>query len=193
MTLSPPERIELDGAIHLRWVTVDDAEAVARAVGESLDHLRPWMPWADAQSAEPGFQRRRLAAQVLQREREEEWQYGLFAADDALLGTVGIMTRRGPGTLEIGYWLHVDAGNRGYATRAARALTDVGLQIPGIDQVVIMCDEANVRSAAVPQRLGYTLARVDQRSPEAPGETGRMQIWVNDRVAPPGDAITTTP
>ena len=48
-------------------------------------------------------------------------------------------------------------------------------------QMIIVCDEANLRSAAVPQRLGYTLDRVEARAPEAPGETGRMQIWVKDR------------
>ena len=51
--------------------------------------------------------------------------------------------------------------------------------------MIIVCDEANVRSAAIPKRLGYTLDRVETRPPEAPGETGRMQIWVRDRTAAP--------
>jgi RimJ/RimL family protein N-acetyltransferase len=180
---SPPARIDLDADTYLRWLTVDDADAVARAVGESLDHLKPWMPWADAQSADADFQRVRIRNQPQQRERAEEWQYGIFAAgDDAFLGSIGLMTRRGPGTLEIGYWLHVDAGNRGLATRAARALTEVGRHTPGIDRMIITCDEANLRSAAIPKRLGYILERVETRAPEAPGESGRMQIWVDDRV-----------
>jgi len=189
MTITPAERIELGDDTRLRWLTVDDAEAVARAVGESLDHLKPWMPWADAQSADVEFQRGRLRNQPQQRKRAEEWQWGLFAThDNLLLGSFGLMTRRGPGTLEIGYWLHVDAGSRGYATKAARALTEAGLQIEGIDRMIIVCDEANVRSAAIPKRLGYRLDRVDQRPPEAPGETGRTQIWIADRIPP-----TTTP
>jgi RimJ/RimL family protein N-acetyltransferase len=183
MTILPAERIELEDDTNLRWLTVDDAEAVARAVGESLDHLKPWMPWADAQSADVEFQRGRLRNQPQQRERAEEWQYGLFGThDNSLLGSFGLMTRRGPGTLEIGYWLHVDAGNRGHATRAARALTEAGLQVEGIDRMIVVCDEANVRSAAIPKRLGYTLDRVEQRPPEAPGETGRTQIWIATRM-----------
>jgi RimJ/RimL family protein N-acetyltransferase len=178
----PPERVDLDGDAYLRWSTVDDAEVIARAVGESLEHLKPWMPWADEQSSDAEFQRGRLRNQPQQRERAEEWQYGVHAkSDDAFLGSIGLMTRRGPGTLEIGYWLHVDAGQRGLATNAARALTDVGLRVCGIERMIIACDEANVRSAAIPQRLGYALERVEQRAPEAPGETGRMQWWVTDR------------
>jgi len=188
MSSSPPKHIVLDNGTYLRWLTVGDARAVARAVGESLDHLKPWMPWATAESADPKFQRTRIRANPQQRERQEEWQYGLFdAADHSFLGAFGIMTRRGPRTLEIGYWLHVDIGNRGYATSAARALTETGLTLAGIDRMIIVCDEANLRSAAIPQRLGYRLERVEQRAPEAPGETGRMQIWVVDR----DDAPTT--
>jgi RimJ/RimL family protein N-acetyltransferase len=184
MSISPPERIDLENGTYVRWVTVDDAEAIAHAVGESLDHLQPWMPWADTRSSEVEFQRGRLRNQPQQRERAEEWQYGLYSSgDDSFLGAFGLMTRRGPRTLEIGYWLHVDAGNRGLATRAARALTEAGRRLEGVDRMIIVCDEANVRSAAIPKRLGYTLERVEQRPPEAPGETGRTQIWIVDRVA----------
>ncbi len=186
MSVTPPERVDLDNGTYLRFVQVADADAVARAVGESLEHLRPWMPWADEKSADPGFQRGRLRAQPHQRERGDEWQYVLCAAtDDTLLGAFGLMTRRGPGTLEIGYWLHVDAGGRGRATAAARTLTEVGLELDGIDRMIIVCDEANSRSAAVPRRLGYTLERVETRAPEAPGETGRMQFWIAERVVRP--------
>jgi RimJ/RimL family protein N-acetyltransferase len=42
---------------------------------------------------------------------------------------------------------------------------------------VICCDEGNARSAAVPQRLGFTLAAVEEREPLAASETGWHQIW----------------
>jgi RimJ/RimL family protein N-acetyltransferase len=181
VSAGPPERIELDDGNYVRWLEVDDAEDVARAVGESLAHLTPWMPWADAQSADPTFQRERLRNHPQQRARREEWQYGIFAGDGGMLGAIGLMTRRGPGTLEIGYWLHAGAGGRGYMTDAARALTEAGLEVDGVEKMIIVCDEANLRSAAVPRRLGNTLERIEARAPEAPGETGRMQIWVTRR------------
>jgi RimJ/RimL family protein N-acetyltransferase len=184
-----PERIELEDGVHLRFFVVDDAEAVARAVSENLEHLRPWMPWADAQSAEPAFQRERLRKLPGLAERGEEWQYGLFASDDsAVLGSFGLMTRRGPGTMEIGYWIRADAGGRGLATRAGAALTDVALGLDGIRRVFICCDEENIRSAAIPRRLGYRLVRTETRAPEAPGERGRLMMWARDRgdaAAPP--------
>jgi RimJ/RimL family protein N-acetyltransferase len=175
---TPPPQLALVDGVHLRWLTPDDAATVAAAVGESLDHLRPWLPWATEESADVAFQRDRLSKLATLVARGEEWQYGLFGPDDErLLGSFGLMTRRGPGTLEIGYWLHVKAGGRGYATQAAGALTAVARDLPQIRRVYIYCDAANLRSAGVARRLGYHLARSERVRPEAPGESGELQLW----------------
>ena len=73
---------------------------------------------------------------------------------------------------EIGYWLRDDATGRGFVTAAAGALTDAGVALDGIERVEIHCDEANVRSAAVPRRLGYRLDRIEPESITAPGDLG---------------------
>jgi RimJ/RimL family protein N-acetyltransferase len=174
---TPPKRIVLDDGTVLRLFAIDDAEALAQTVGESLDHLRPWMPWAsDEQSADPAFQRDRLARILAV---NEEWQYGLFSADGTrVLGSFGLMTRHGPGTLEIGYFLAANAVGYGHATRATGALTDAARRVRGVREVLIYCDEANVRSAAIPRRLGYRLDRTETRRAEAPAETDRTQVWV---------------
>jgi RimJ/RimL family protein N-acetyltransferase len=180
-----PDRISLDDGTLLRFFVVADADAVALAVGESLEHLEPWMPWADKQSATPSFQRDRIRRQPDLAARGEEWQYGLFPEDERkLLGSFGLMTRRGPGTIEIGYWIHVDAVRRGHATRAVAALTDIAFAVDGIETVLICCDEANVASAAIPKKLGFTLRSVDRRPPEAPGEVGRLMTWALANGAP---------
>jgi RimJ/RimL family protein N-acetyltransferase len=174
---TPSKRMQLDDETVLRLFAVEDADALARTVRESLDHLRPWMPWAsDEQSADPAFQRERLARVLA---GNEEWQYGLFSADGTrILGSFGLMTRRGPGTLEIGYFLAADAVGHGHATRAAGALTEAARHVRGVREILIYCDEANVRSAAIPERLGYRLDRTEARRAEAPAETDRTQVWV---------------
>jgi RimJ/RimL family protein N-acetyltransferase len=177
---TPPARFELEDGSVLRRFTVDDGAALARAVSESLQHLRPWMPWAaDAKSCEAEFQRTRLAGAEALAQRRVEWQYGLFPADESrVLGSFGLMTRRGPGTIEIGYWLHADALGHGHATRAAGALADAAARMRGVDRVLIYCDEANERSAAIPRRLGFTLVRTERRPPEAPAETEHIMVFM---------------
>ena len=78
MAALPPERLDLGESV-LRRLTVADAAAVARAVADNLEHLRPWMPWAGAESADERFQRRRLAEADAQWARGADFGYGLFA------------------------------------------------------------------------------------------------------------------
>jgi RimJ/RimL family protein N-acetyltransferase len=80
--------------------------------------------------------------------------------------------------IEIGYWTHVAHAGRGYMTAAAGSITQVAGALPDVDRVEIHTDEANLRSAAIPRKLGYRLDRVQTRRPEAPAESGRLQIWV---------------
>jgi RimJ/RimL family protein N-acetyltransferase len=137
------------------------------------------MGWARPVAATVEAQRERLAAQTW--DPGAEWSYLIRRpADDAVIGGCGLMHRRGPGTLEIGYWVDVAHTGRGVATEAARLLTDAADDIDGVRCVWILTDEANVRSAAVPRRLGYRLDHVDATALEAPSATGRTQWWRHD-------------
>jgi RimJ/RimL family protein N-acetyltransferase len=182
MVVAPPESIELDhpDRVVLHRVRPSDAEAVAQCVAESRDHLIPWMPWAGSDdSIDPRFQRTRLTLLHEAWNRGEEFSFVLVHPPEArVLGTCGLMTRRGPGSLEIGYFTHAAVGGRGYGRALAQALTAVGSTIDGIDRVYICCDEANVRSAAIPRALGYELESIVDDGIQAPGESGRAMIWV---------------
>lgn len=168
--------------------------AVADAVAASMEHLSPWLPWATQEAADPDNQRVRITEAEAFWEAGSEFVYSLFLphGDDAdvaggsmpagqLLGMFGLHRRAGPGAIEMGYWIHAAHAGRGYATAAARALTSVALALPHVQRVEIHCDAANAASAAVPRKLGYRLDRVEEREPEAAGETGRQMIWVQER------------
>jgi RimJ/RimL family protein N-acetyltransferase len=79
--------------------------------------------------------------------------------------------------LEIGYWVHADHLRRGIATEAARALTEVAFGVDGIERVEIHHDRANVRSRAVPARLGFTFMGESPDGARAPAEDGIDCTW----------------
>ena len=182
--MRPPERIEL-GELLLRPFTLADAAILAATANENLEHLRPWMPWAGSERTaeeQSAFLRHALEAW----EKETEFVYGIWLLEpEELIGGTGLHARRGPGVLEIGYWIAKRHEGRGYVRRTAQALTEVALALPGIERVEIRCDEANVRSAAIPKSLGYRLDRVEEDGVNAPGESGRGMVWVFERPAPP--------
>ncbi|WP_280348433.1 GNAT family N-acetyltransferase [Nocardia neocaledoniensis] len=177
--VGPPERIVLGGMVIRRW-RPDDLAAKFAALNASFDHLHRWMPWA---AEPPELDTLRGRHDLL----ADHWPtpdggftYGIFDDTGAVLGAVGLHDRVGPATLEIGYWCHVDHLGRGIVTRAAGALTTVGGALPGITRLEIRCDAANLRSAAVPRRLGYRLESIGPRARHAPGESGRGMCWVKD-------------
>jgi RimJ/RimL family protein N-acetyltransferase len=180
---APPERIEA-GPVIIRRVRASDAGAIAAAVATSLDHLKPWMPWATPDAARRASQLARVA------EADHNWESGLgyvysvLTADQGLLvGEIALHRRPADDSVEMGYWIAAAQAGQGYGTSAGKALTAAALALPGIDRVEIHCDAANAASAAIARKLGYRLDRIEERHPEAPGETGRLMIWVRQRLA----------
>lgn len=174
-----PDRIETDRLVLRQW-TPDDVEVLTAAIVESRDHLLPWMPWAEAEPVS-GDQRTKMID-----EWRRAWEgggdavYGVFLGD-LVIGGCGLHDRRGPGVLEIGYWLHVDHTGRGYATELAAALTMAAFERPAIERVEIHHDRGNTASGAVPRRLGYTF--VGEQSDDSPvaGQDGVDWTWSIDR------------
>lgn len=179
MIATPPDIIAA-GPIELRRRKLDDADAMVDAVRMSLDHLRPWMPWA---ADEPSVQAQQkvIAGADTGWASGTEFVYALYeSASGELVGGVGLHRRIGPGGIEIGYWVRADRTRRGYARAAAAALTRAALDLDGIDRVEIHCDQANVASAAVPRSLGYRLDRVEDDERHSPGDSGRSMVWLAD-------------
>jgi RimJ/RimL family protein N-acetyltransferase len=180
-----PEVIDA-GPVVLRRLVADDGPALAQAVGESLEHLRPWMPWATPAAATVPAQASHVAQAVSRWESATDFEYVLRVAPSGgsagpsgpIVGGIGAHGRIGPRALELGYWTHAGYAGRGFMSAAAGALTAAVEGTGVVDRLEIHTDEANVRSAAIPVKLGYRLDRVDIREPQAPGETGRLQIWV---------------
>jgi ribosomal-protein-serine acetyltransferase len=187
----PPEVVRVGGTELHRWRTAD-AAALYAAVTSSLDHLRPWMPWAARYEATAAADYT-TTCEVAWANREH-FDYRIATADApaAVLGSASLMARLGPAALEIGYWVRADAVRQGLATRAAAALTVAGLALPGVTRVEIWHDVCNTASAAIPARLGFTRAgdccRIPGSNPEgaATDETGLLAAWVLHRDDLPG-------
>jgi RimJ/RimL family protein N-acetyltransferase len=182
---SPPDCIDAGPVILWRHRKAD-APSVAAAVRKSLVHLAPWMPWATPEAGTVEVQTARIVEVDAGWARGTDFVYSLRApahdAGDAgaetVLGVLGLHRRGRRGAIEVGYWTHVDYQGRGYMSAAAKVATEAAAALEGVERVEIHTDEANLRSAAIPQKLGFRLDRVDTRPPQAPGESGRLQIWV---------------
>ena len=179
MSVPPPYRIETLRLVLRCWEP-RDAPLLKEALDSSLDHLRPWMPWARYEP-EP------LEAKVdlLRRFRGwfdlgQDFVYGIFSRDESeVVGGTGLHTRVGDDAFEIGYWIRASRTREGLATEASAALTRVAFDVCGVDRVEIRVDPANVRSLAVPQRLGFSEeATLHRRLPPSEGQEGLRDVVV---------------
>jgi RimJ/RimL family protein N-acetyltransferase len=163
----------------IRCFTPHDAAIVSDAIDSSLEHLRPWLPWA---YDEPLTLDERVG--LLRRFRGEfdlgrDQTFGVFDRDEReLLGGTGLHPRVGPSALEIGYWVRADRLREGLATEIAAALTQVAFLAQGVRRVEIHCDPRNVASAKVPARLGFVHEVTRRRALEQlDGTYADRMIW----------------
>ena len=181
--MKPPEIVEAGDVVLERWGPRWVAEATA-AVRESLPELKQFLAWAtddygDETAREYGEHSAASWAEGT------EFNYAILTPDGRLAGSVGLMTRMGPGVLEIGYWLRTSCTGRGYMTAAVDALARIALTLPGIERVAIRHDAANLRSAAVARRAGFAEVGRRRRVPDAPGGTD-TEVIRERRATPEG-------
>jgi ribosomal-protein-serine acetyltransferase len=150
-----PDELVGDRIVVRAWRS-GDAEALFEAIDESRDHLRPWMMWVDHHRtiADSEDYCERVADGWA---RRIDFPLGIWErATGRLLGGSGYHNIDWDvPSFEIGYWIRASAEGRGYVTEAARLQTRFAFERMGANRVVIQCDADNVRSAGVPQRLGF--------------------------------------
>jgi len=156
-----------------------DAPELDLAIRQNLDHLLPWLLWAKDEPV--SFEKR---IEFLQHTRGEfdlgiNFGYLIFnRAETILIGGAGLNTRLGQGVREIGYWIHKDHINVGYATEAAAALTKVAFEVDHVNRVEIHCNPLNTRSASIPRKLGFIHeVTLHNRDKDIHGNLRDTMVW----------------
>ncbi|MDQ3035147.1 MAG: GNAT family N-acetyltransferase [Myxococcota bacterium] len=177
MGRGPAYRIETERLV-IRCYEMTDHAAMSACIGASLAHLRAWMTWLDDEPLTDDVRIERLRKFRGMFDGGQDFVYGIFDREGAFLGGTGLHPRVGPDATEIGYWIAQSHEGRGLITEAAGALTRVAIEVHGLDRVEIHCDPRNVRSAAVPERLGYTHeATLRRRMRDSDGRLRDSMIW----------------
>jgi len=189
-----PYRIETQRLVLRCWEP-RDAALLKEAIDSSLDHLRPWMPWTahEPQSVEAKAERLRVFRGEFDLDRD--YVYGILSRDERLaVGSSGLHTRHGEGNLEIGYWIRASHARQGLATEAASALVKVAFELAKIERVEIHCHPANVASASVPRKLGFTheatRRQVSRDSDGAPCDSMIWTLFPHEYLASPASHVS---
>jgi ribosomal-protein-serine acetyltransferase len=144
------ERLE---ALGIRPVAAAEATELHALVEGNREHLARWLPWAAGQdlAATEAF----IAKSAAQLAGNDGFQ-ARIAPEGAILGIVGFHSVDWVNrSTAIGYWLAEPAQGRGLMTAAVRAMVDHAFGEWDLHRVEIRCAPGNLRSRAVPERLGF--------------------------------------
>lgn len=160
-------RYELGGGLAVRELREGDTDELSALVRANQRHLAPWMPWAAAPT--PDDTRTYVAGALAQRARDDG--FGAVVLDGAtIIGSTGFhrvdwLNR----STSLGYWLAADRQGAGVMTSAVRTMIGHAFDVWGLHRVEINAATDNVRSRAIPERLGFTQEGV-RRDAERFGE-----------------------
>ena len=144
----------IDDETELRLPTELDAMEIFQVVRENLKYLQRWMPWAtDDYSLDSA---RSYIKRNLQSLAESHEFNASVVVKNKIVGQIGFhnldWTNK---SVNMGYWLAQSAQGNGLMTRASVVFINYAFDGMRLNRVQINCAEENVKSRAIPERLGF--------------------------------------
>lgn len=144
----------LDEETYLKILYYDDVEALFALTDANRKHLSTWLPWLD--TVKTSEDSKAFVKYTLEQyARNEGCQVGIWYRNQlaGVIGHHGIDPFHHESSL--GYWLGANFQGKGLMTKACRAMLDYSFQQLPVNRMEIRCAKGNVRSQAIPEKLGF--------------------------------------
>lgn len=174
----PAYRVETERLLMRCW-SPEDAPRLREALDASNEHLRPHIPWMKDQPMSLADTADWIRQKRIDFDQHIAFRFPIFdPTGKTLLGETCLFTRTGAGSREIGYWLDVRQGGKGYAMEATMAMMRVGFEVDQVDRIEIHCAPVNERSFAIPEKLGFEHeATLKRRIVDSEGAYQDTMVW----------------
>lgn len=141
--------------IELRLVDMHHSEDMFKSIDSSRQHLRRYLPWVDSTRSEDdtkAFIENSKNQYAANKGFDASiWYKGKFA------GVIGFHSiNPSIKAISIGYWLNDKYVGNGIMTKSCKVFVDYAFNIYKFNRVEIRCAEDNLKSRAIPERLGFT-------------------------------------
>ncbi|GMA51111.1 GNAT family N-acetyltransferase [Alicyclobacillus contaminans] len=147
-------RQRVDENTSLKMLELRDADELFALLDASRSHLRTWLPFVDGTRTVQDIQDF-IQSGLQQFANSNGVQLGIWHHGQ-LAGVLGLhyiqWTHR---MTSLGYWLGEGFQGKGIMTNACRALIDFLFQEYGLNRVEIRVAPDNLKSRAIPERLGF--------------------------------------
>lgn len=149
-----PFELKINESLSLRIPSVEDARDIYTVIDNDREHLRKWLPWVDSATSYENTEEN--IKQRIEDFNAKKAASFLIYYEGQWIGSVGFVCLSSTSHHgEIGYWLCSKFEGKGLMTESVKACIKYGFDELGLNRVVIKCDSQNVKSAAIPKRLGF--------------------------------------
>ncbi len=148
--------LRVDDELELSLQYENRAEEGFALIMANYEHIREWSSWLNEDF-------------TLEKAREYCRKHEKFDTNTSdelglrilyqgkIVGSIGLHEiNRLDKSAEIGYWLAKEQNGQGLVTKSVVRLLEYGFEALKLNRIVIKCVPENVKSRAIPERLGFT-------------------------------------
>jgi ribosomal-protein-serine acetyltransferase len=147
---------KVNDQIELRLIDARQGDGLFQLFESNREHLSRWHPWVEIMRT-PADVTRAIAIWQQQYKNNEGINAGIWF-NGQLCGMISHLnvdwTNR---WTALSYWLNETHQGQGIMTESCRALVIHGFETWKLNRITIECAAENVRSRAIPERLGFQL------------------------------------
>jgi RimJ/RimL family protein N-acetyltransferase len=160
----------------IRMPMPGDGKVMYEAINASIEELKPWLPFAQMEQTEEDVEVNIREAHLKFLKREDLRLLVFHKDTGDLVASSGLHRIDWDiPKFEIGYWIDSRHSGKGYMTEAVQGITEFAVNELKARRVEIRCDTRNSKSAAIPERLGFTLEGILRNDSLEIGSTTRLR------------------
>lgn len=147
-------KIQIEDELYLKSLELRDSEDLLPLVDLNRAYLREWLPWLDM-TRDIDEMLAFVDSSVRQQAAGLGFQSGIWHQNQ-IVGVIGYHHLEWANhSTCLGYWIAEQFQHRGIMTKSCRTLVDYAFEDWHLNRIEIRCAVGNVRSQAIPERLGF--------------------------------------
>jgi len=153
-----PSQLETERLLLRAPLLRGDGQIVNKAIKDSFNELKPWMPFAQRIPAVEDTEANLREAHIKFLKRNSfrflifHKETNQFIGQASLQGITWDLPKG-----ELGYWINTESSGNGFMTEAIRELTRFALEPLHFKRIEIRVESTNLKSRSIPEKLGFTL------------------------------------
>lgn len=145
----------MKSGIVIEQLKLDHAQELYNLTELNREYLREWLPWLDHIKSVHDTEKF-IESKIKESDSGGAPNFAILY-DTSICGVAGFHEINKQHRIgSIGYWLSQNHIGKGIITEVTKELLNIGFGELNLNKIEIRCAEGNIKSRAIPERLGFT-------------------------------------